>query len=41
VTYLVPWIGRKMRPVLERRGQGVKKKLKAEQKRRESDSPDR
>lgn len=40
VTYLVPWIGRKMRPVLERRGQGVKKKLKAEQKRRESDSPD-
>jgi len=40
VTYLVPWIGRQMRPVLERKGQRVKKKLKAEQKRRESDSPD-
>ena len=40
LTYLVPWIGRQMRPVLERKGQRVKKKLKAEQKRRESDSPD-
>lgn len=40
VTYLVPWIGRQVRPVLERKGQRVKKKLKAEQKRRESDSPD-
>ena len=40
VTYLVPWIGRQMRPVLERKGQRVKKKLKAEQKLRESDSPE-
>ncbi len=30
LTYLVPWIGRQMRPVLERKGQRVKKKLKAE-----------
>lgn len=41
VTYLVPWIGRQMRPMLERRGQAEKKKLKAEQRRRESDSPGR
>jgi len=40
VTYLVPWIGRQMRPMLERKGQAVKKKIKAEKKRRESDSPD-
>jgi hypothetical protein len=40
VSYLAPWVGRQMRPVLERKGQRVKKKLKAEQKRRESDSPD-
>ncbi len=40
VTYLVPWIGRQMKPMLERKGQAAKKKLKAEQKRRESDSPD-
>ena len=40
VTYLVPWIGRQMRPMLERRGQAAKKKIKAEQRRRESDSPD-
>ncbi|MDH3480842.1 MAG: SDR family NAD(P)-dependent oxidoreductase [Gammaproteobacteria bacterium] len=39
VSYLMPWVGRQMRPMLERRGQRVKKKLKAEQKRRESDSP--
>lgn len=30
VTYLVPWIGRQMRPMLERRGQQAKKKLKLE-----------
>lgn len=41
VSYLMPWVGRQMRPVLERKGQKVKKKLKAEQKRRESGSPDR
>ena len=40
MSYLVPWFSRQMRPVLERKGQRVKKKLKAEQKRRESDSPD-
>jgi hypothetical protein len=34
LTYLVPWIGRQMRPVLERKGQRVKKKLKAEAKAR-------
>ncbi|MDH3304794.1 MAG: SDR family NAD(P)-dependent oxidoreductase [Gammaproteobacteria bacterium] len=39
VSYLMPWVGRQMRPMLERKGQRVKKKLKAEQKRRESDSP--
>ncbi len=41
ITYLVPWIGRQLRPALERKGQRVKKELKAEQKRRESDSRDR
>lgn len=41
ITYLVPWIGRQMKPMLERKGQRVKMKLKAEQKRRESDSLDR
>jgi short-subunit dehydrogenase len=41
LSYLMPWVGRQMRPMLERKGQRVKKKLKAEQKRRESDSPDR
>jgi len=30
VTYLVPWIGRQMKPMLERKGQQVKKKLKQE-----------
>ncbi|MGB5333152.1 MAG: SDR family NAD(P)-dependent oxidoreductase [Woeseiaceae bacterium] len=40
VFYLVPWLGRQIRPMLKRKGQRVKKKLKAEQKRRESDSPD-
>ncbi|MBU2677525.1 MAG: SDR family NAD(P)-dependent oxidoreductase [Gammaproteobacteria bacterium] len=40
LSYLAPWIGRQMRPALERKGQRVKKKLKEEQKRRESDSPD-
>ena len=29
-TYLVPWIGRQMRPMLERKGQQAKKKLKLE-----------
>jgi short-subunit dehydrogenase len=39
LTYLWPWIGRQMRPVLERKGRRFKEKFKAAQKRRESDSP--
>lgn len=34
VSYLFPWIARQMRPVLERKGQKVKKQLKAEAKAR-------
>lgn len=30
VFYLVPWLGRQIRPMLKRKGQRVKKKLKAE-----------
>ena len=30
VFYLVPWLGRQIRPMLKRKGQKVKKKLKAE-----------
>ena len=41
VNYLFPWVGRQMRPVLERKGRRFKEKFKAEQKRRESGSPDR
>ena len=40
LTYLFPWIGRQMRPVLERKGRRFKEQFKAERKRRESDSPD-
>ncbi len=29
VNYLFPWLGRQMRPVLERKGRRVKKELKA------------
>jgi len=36
VIYLFPWIGRQMRPVLERKGQRVKKGLRAEAKARVS-----
>lgn len=32
ITYLFPWIGRKLRPMLERKGQRVKKELKAKAK---------
>lgn len=32
VSYLFPWIGRKIRPLLERKGQRVKKELKARAK---------
>lgn len=41
VSYLFPWVSRQMRPVLERKGRRFKGKFKAEQKRRESGSPDR
>jgi short-subunit dehydrogenase len=41
VSYLFPWVSRQMRPVLERKGRRFKDKFKAEQKRRESGSPDR
>lgn len=36
LTYLAPWIGRVMRPSLEKKGQREKKRLKAEQKQRTS-----
>jgi short-subunit dehydrogenase len=39
LIYLFPWIGRQMRPALERKGRRFKEQFKAEQKRRESDSP--
>lgn len=34
LMYLFPWLGRQMKPVLERKGQRVKKQLKAEAKAR-------
>ena len=40
IMYLFPWLNRMVRPILERKGARVKAKLKSEQKRRESDSPD-
>ena len=40
LTYLWPWIGRQMRPVLERKGRRFKEQFKAQRKRRESGSPD-
>ena len=41
IMYLFPWLSPKIRPILERKGARVKAGLKAERKRRESDSPDR
>jgi len=41
VAYLMPWLGRFLKPMLEKKGAKVKAKFKAEQKRRESGSPDR
>ena len=41
IMYLFPGLGPKIRPMLEKKGAKVKARLKAEQKRRESDSPDR
>jgi short-subunit dehydrogenase len=40
LIYLFPWIGRQIRPVLERKGRRFKERFKAEKKRRESGSPD-
>ena len=40
LVYLFPGLAKLLRPMLERKGAKVKAKLKAEQKRRESDSPD-
>jgi hypothetical protein len=40
IMYLFPGLHPKVRPMLERKGAKVKAKLKAERKRRESDSPD-
>ena len=37
VNYLFPWVGRQMRPLLEKKGRRVKEKFKAEQKRRENE----
>jgi len=40
IMYLLPGMSRVVRPILERKGARVKARLKAERKRRESDSPD-
>ncbi len=40
IMYLFPGLGMKFRPMLERKGAKVKARIKAERKRRESDSPD-
>jgi len=40
IMYLFPGLSLKVRPLLERKGAKVKARLKAERKRRESDSPD-
>ena len=40
VMYLFPWLGTRVRPMLERKGAKVKAGIKAERKRRELDSPD-
>jgi short-subunit dehydrogenase len=41
IMYLLPSLQPKIRPLLERKGARAKAKIKAERKRRESDSPDR
>ena len=41
IMYLLPGLSLKVRPMLEKKGANVKARLKAERKRRESDSPDR
>jgi hypothetical protein len=41
VAYVMPWVAKLLKPMLEKKGAKTKAKIKAEQKRRESDSPDR
>jgi short-subunit dehydrogenase len=41
INYLFPWLGRQMRPHLEKKGAKAKAAIKAERKRRESGSPGR
>ena len=41
VAYVMPWVVKLLKPMLEKKGAKVKAKIKAEQKRRESGSPDR
>jgi hypothetical protein len=41
VAYVMPWVAKLLKPMLEKKGAKTKAKLKAEQKRRESGSPDR
>ena len=38
VAYLMPWLGRALRPALERRGSRVKKELKARAKAKSSET---
>jgi short-subunit dehydrogenase len=40
LTYLFPWIRRTMRPILERKGRAVKRRLLAEQQRAKREIPD-
>jgi short-subunit dehydrogenase len=40
-AYLMPWLGKWIKPMLLKKGARVKADLKAERKRRESDSPSR
>jgi hypothetical protein len=41
VAYVMPWVAKLLKPMLEKKGAKTKAKIKAEQKRRESGSPDR
>ena len=40
LSYLLPWLGRAMKPTLERRGQKVKKQLKAQARASEQEAND-
>lgn len=41
IAYVFPWIGRAIKPLLEKKGARIKARIKAERKRPESDSPAR